>query len=801
MNFKLILILAFNLLIGQSFAQGLEGTIKAADGSGIAYATITVLNTNQGTVSDANGNFYLNMPSGTYQLEIRAIGYATAIEEVDLSSDQQFDFTLAEKAETLDQVTVTAQKTEQEILEVPISVTAISEEKVKNAQVWTLENLNSIVPNFYSSEARIGFQQIHGIRGIQVFSENPAIATYIDGVNNLDILANGFLLTDIERIEVLRGPQGTLFGRNAMGGVINIVTRQPNNQHAYFVESSVGNLGLRRHGFGAKLPVIPDKLFLGFTGQYQSRNGYLTADTTNTPAPTAEAQGARIGDEESFYGNLFLKWLVNGQLDLTFNIKGQIDQSDASGFFITQQLDRAINNPDRVGLGYVGDHRRDIINTSLAINYALPGFNLSSVSTYQAIGLSYENVSWPYFFGGAGSLYSSYRDGQFGVRGEPQEVFTQEFKINSTNEQSPIHYTAGLFGFRQDAFEPTTNLGSEILSGPFAGPTFVSVNEGTNEGLAAFGQLTYRLGDQWEVIAGLRYDYERRENFFNDGGLTFVGSEQVAAGTDTTVTGEYNALSPKLAVTYKTSPSSNLYASYTRGFRAGGINTQLIQNADLTFDPEFSDNYEVGFKSELLDNRLRLSVAAYHIQWSAIQFFSQVAGGIYIRDNLGDAATTGLEIEITAIPVKNLNVDIAYGTNFNSEYQDFALQGRFATEPLNLDGNTLANTPKSTLFIAPQYTLPINANVNLIGRLEYRGVGEHFTDVENNIRVDSYQTFNGRVGVAYKKFDLFFWMNNIGDERFISFGSPSTIDAFSPADFRVLMSPPRTYGVTFSARF
>ncbi len=781
--------------------QQILGKVKNQEGSGIPNATVSVLNSNLGTITDIHGAFTLELPAGGYELSIRAIGYSTTIKSINTADEATIEIILKETSTTLSEVVVNAQKIEQEITEVPAAITAISDATVKNAQVWSLDNLNTMIPNYYSGEYGVGFQQVHGIRGIQVFSENPAIATYIDGVNNLDILANGFLLTDIERIEVLRGPQGTLFGRNAMGGVINIITKQPSNQRSSFAELSVGNLGLRRYGVGVKSLIVENKLFFGFNGQYQYRDGYLTADTTNTPVPTNAAQGTRIGDQESIYGNLFLKWLVNRQLDVTLNVKGQIDQSNASNFFVTQQRDEALENPDRVRLGYVGEHRRDILNTSLSINYAAKSFNLSSVTTFQEIGLAYENISWPFFFGGAGSLYSSYRDGRFGVRGEPQQVFTQEFKINSVDIASRLQYTAGVFGFMQDAFEPTTNIGSQILTGAFAGPTFVNTNAGSNKGFAAFGQLTYKINERLEATAGLRYDVEERSNSFNDGGLTFIDGQEVFAGNDSTITEDYNALSPKLAFSYQLSVKSNIYASYSRGFRAGGINTQLIQNADLTFDPEFSNNYELGFKGRWLDNRLSFSVTAYHINWSDIQFFSQAQGGVFVRDNIGDARTSGIEVELSAIPVKNLTLDVAYGTNFNSEYQDFSLVGNFSSEPLNLDGKTLANTPQSTLFIAPQYVWSLNDQFSVLGRLEYRSLGDHYTDVENNLKVDAYHTFNARLGISYDNFDLAFWINNLADERFIAYGSPSTIDALAPGDFRVITSAPRTYGTTLTAKF
>ncbi len=155
------------------------------------------------------------------------------------------------------------------------------------------------MPNYAYQELGVTYQQIQSIRGIQAFSENAAVSTYIDDVNNLDIQANGIAFTDIDHIEVLRGPQGTLFGRNAMGGVVNIYTKQPTNQTTGFVEAGAGNQGLQRYSAGFKTPIIKDKLFFGFTGLFQTRSGYFIADTTGTGATDRSVNGKRLGGEKN----------------------------------------------------------------------------------------------------------------------------------------------------------------------------------------------------------------------------------------------------------------------------------------------------------------------------------------------------------------------------------------------------------------------------------------------------------------------------------------------------------------------
>jgi iron complex outermembrane receptor protein len=796
LNFTLLFVICFAVLC---YGQQISGKVTDAAGESIAYVNIAVLNTAKGAVTNKDGSYQLTLEKGSYQLVFSAMGYASQIQSIEVA-DQALtvDVTLFDKSQTLDEVVVTALRAEQRLVETPVSVTSLSSKAIEDTRTWELKDLTGLVPNYFYGEIGVGFQQIQSIRGISVFSENPAIATYVDGVNQLDILANGFQFVDIESIEVLRGPQGTLFGRNAMGGVINIRTKQPTNKTEGFADVTFGNLGLQRYSAGFRTPLVKDKLFLGITALRQQRNGFLVNDTTGTVLPQANAHGKTVGDETATYGNVFLKWLASSRLDVTLNVKSQVDQSNASGFFVYQLTDElARNNPNKINLGRLGEHRRDILNTALSANYRAPKFNFNSTTTFQQIGLSYNNIYDANF--GGGIIYASYRGGSLGERPTPQQVFTQELKITSLPQRNRLNYTAGAFFFSQNAFEPTTNIAIDY--GPVVGPFFLGPlyapgvnvvfrNEGQNLGVAAYGQVSYKITDKLEVTGGLRYDQERRENTFNSNVLLFNGVE-TATVADTTVSGTFRALSPKLAFTYSPNANSSVFVSYLRGFRAGGVNTQRVQGIDLTYEPEFSDNIEAGYKRGFAENRLFLAATAYYIDWKDLQFFTQFGPNLFGFDNVGDARSYGVEAEVSAIPLKNLRLEANLGFN-ESEYRDFTLAGE------NLSGNRLANAPKSTLFLAAQYNLPLSEQLSFMLRGEYRHVGQTFSDRENQLAIADYSVINLRTGFTYKqKFDLIFWVRNLTDQRFIAYASASTANG----NRNSLISPPRTLGVTLSAKF
>ena len=792
-------------------AQTIKGSVKSTQGEGVGYAHITFLNNTFGGYADASGEFEIKVPAGTYQVAVSAVGYAKLVKEADVEAGQtvQLDFTLQTSVNALDEVVVTGQKRDERLVDAPLAITAISSKKIEETRTWELSGLQALVPNYNYGQVGVGFQQVQTIRGIQVFSENPAIATYIDGVNQLDILSNGFQLVDIERVEVLRGPQGTLFGRNAMGGVVNITTKQPTNKTEGFVEATVGNLGFNRHAFGIKTPVVEDKLFFGFSGLYRYRDGFWENDTTGTHEPDPATQGARVGDESSFYGNAYLRWIASDKFDATLNVKGQIDDSDASSFFVYQLDDEvARSSPGQVNLGRIGTHRRDVLNTALSLNYNAPGFRLSSTTAYQQVGLSfadiYEAVRNPQT-GVGGTIYNSFEGGELGERLGPQEVWSQEFKIVSNNPKKRLSYVGGAYFFNQQAAEPTTNIAIDY--GTFNGPLILGEfytpgvnvvfrNRAENYGLAAFGQADYKLTDQLTATLGLRYDYESRENTFNASGeVLFLDGVTTEVRSDTTLSADFEALSPKVALAYRFIDGGQIYASYTRGFRAGGINLQRVSGQDLSFDPETSNNFELGYKVQPWEDKLYLALTAYYINWNDMQFFTQDAANIFKIDNVGDAESMGVEAEVSAILAKGLRFGLAYGYN-DSEYGGFSLPSFFEGS-IELGGNRLSNTPTSTLYTSLQYEKQFDSGLGITARLGWRRVGQMYADRENSLEIGPYFVLNGDIGVSYGKTKLSFWSNNFTDERYIAYASPSTANGNRTA----LSSAPRLFGITLSSGF
>jgi iron complex outermembrane recepter protein len=696
------------------------------------------------------------------------------------------------KNQTLEEVIVTANKSEQKNIEVPVAVTSISAKSITNSRLVNFADLAGRVPNYLYQELGVSFQAIQSIRGIQVFSENPAVSTYVDDVNSLDILASGFALTDIERIEVLRGPQSTLFGRNAMGGVVNIFTKKPTDKTTGFLELENGNFGLQRYSAGFKTPLIKNKLFFGANGLFQIKEGFMRNSIEGTTSTDSSLNGRRVGDEESTYGNIFLKWLVNNKLSLTANVKHQRDFSNASSYFVTQSNETiALETPTVINLTRIARHNRELTNYSLTGKYEAKNFNLTSITSFQTISLSFKDVDFP-------GYYHSFYNSAIGEKLPPQEVLSQELRINSTNKENKLHYVAGLYGFKQVGYEPSTNLAFENAPNNY----IIFRNIANNRGYAAFGEVSYKVLEKLKVTGGARYDIEEREATFNGfGDATFVNGVFTIVNSDQSKSVKFNAFSPKVALRYSLTNNSNVYGTFTRGFRAGGVNAQVVPNGvRQDFDPEYSNNFEVGYKTAFWNNRVNFNLAGFMINWKDVQFFNLVAPFTYARENVGDAYSKGIEVEANIIPVKGLQLDFSYSVN-DAEYKDFSLRrvnfvsGNEIITPIG--GNKLSNAPKTTFFTSAEYSIQTSEKVTLIFRAEYRNVGGYYTDIQNTLYQPTYHVVNTRFGLSYSNYGLFLWTRNLTNEKYLAYGTPDT----SFGGRASIAAMPAQLGVTLSARF
>lgn len=790
MKLRLLFSLLMALTACSAIAQKLytfSGKVTNEASTPLPGTSVYLLNTNRGTVSDEQGSFELkNLPPGKYTVQFSAIGYATTDLDISLggTSAESTNIKLANASTQLDAVLVSAQKTEESLQKVPFSISAISAKQVQQYRLWNSRELTAIIPNLYSSNSGDD-RNVTSIRGITTTSYDPAVATYIDGVNQFGLDTYIAQLLDIERIEVLRGPQGTLYGRNAMGGVINIITRKPSNYTNGFAEMTIGNYGQQRYNLGIRTPVVKNKLFAGASFMYNQRDGFYTNEFNNTD----------FDKQNNFSGNYYLKFIANEKWSINLNAKHNNNRNNGA-FPMVNGVDEAFNNPFKLNQDATAKMIDNTFNSSLTANYAGKAFNFSSQTAYQSNHRYYNKPLDGDFSPIDGVTIINDYDGDW----NNVKVWTQEFKITSpASTSSPLKWTAGTYFFSQD--NPTKqaiHFGKDagMLGSPDTDFSLISSTKGKNSGAAVFGQVTYAINDKLDVIAGLRYDYEKKKyNVLGEYQKDPDPNPLFETRPDTSASANFSAFSPKFGLSYELGSNSNLFATYSRGFRTGGftgLSSDPSQPPLYSYKPEYSNNIEIGIKNNLFNNRLRLNVAVFVTQVTDAQVPTLVLpDAITVTRNAGKLNSKGAELELASTPLKGLQVEYNFGYT-DAEYKNLKLSQNGSA--VNLDGKKQIFTPETTSMLALQYSYDLGTrqHVKLVARGEWMNLGKQYFDLSNNISQKAYSLLNTRFGVAFKHLELMFWGRNLGDKKYIAYAY----------DFGAIhLGSPKTYGVTLAANF
>ena len=564
-SLKNIIITLFGIFIAiTTNAQSITGVLQNEKGSPIDGATVSILNTSYQTISNQKGFFaFSELKNGKYTLSIKSLGYADVSKEINInatnnSKTTDIKLTLIASTNQLDEVVVTAEKKEELIQKIPASISSLNAKQVTAFNLWNTKEITGIIPNLYSADPGDN-RDVSSVRGIATSSYDPTVTTYIDGVNQFSLDTYIPTLFDIERIEVLRGPQGTLYGRNAMGGVINIITKQPTNTKNSFLDISLGNYNQKRITAGMKTPLIKDKLFFGASILSNKRDGFYTNDFTQNS----------YDNQNGFSGNYFLKYLVSSRWDAVLNFKHHANENQGP-FPLVFGAEDAISNPYRLNQNSTTTMKDKTSNTSLSIRYTGSGFNFSSQTAYQQ---NYRYYTAP-IDGDFSPIDAISIINNYGNNWNNNKVLTQDFKFSSNFSNSKFKWTAGAFLFYQDApVKQTTRFGVDANLMMIGDSLFstTSISTTIKKGVAFYGQASYALSDQFNIRLGLRNDYENQSQSVLGTYQRDPSIEQYITRSDTLGSTNFNAFSPKLSLDYQVNNNSVWYGNYSRGFRAGGL--------------------------------------------------------------------------------------------------------------------------------------------------------------------------------------------------------------------------------------
>jgi iron complex outermembrane recepter protein len=716
-------------------------------------------------------------------------------------------------------IVVTAQKRTENLIDVPISITAISGDALAASARNNVSDLQNAVPNL-TLYATNGFSPNIIIRGFESSSRNvgfeSSVGVYIDGV--FMGRSQSFLqeLDDIARLEVLRGPQGTLFGKNTTTGAVSITTRRPGNDFGGQAGFEIGNYDSLRANVALSGPLIADKV-AGKVSAYFNRAGGAVVNVSGT--------GARdIERSENYGGRGELRFTPTQNLDIA--LRADYAHRDARTY--ENEVFENVENP--VGIptnsfvpgirtvadaGLVGE--REIYGASLTANYT---FQNEAVLT--AIS-AYRNVR----FTALGTIDFSVLDFLDQDADDQTSQTTQEIRYASPDDRK-LKYVIGAYYFSQNADSRRTYvLGSDYVALGAAGfnvpedffrPSEVTANVKVNTtSVAAFANGSYDITERLSLNAGLRYSTEKKRLAVSQiAPLIFDALDIYINVPRTQARLSDSDFSPTIGLAYKVSERINTYLRYSKGFKSGGWNPELLSGAiavrngasDITgydlgrvqFKPESIDNYELGFKSELFDRKLRLNIAVFQQDYKDIQVV-QFIGGLqgFATTNAGSARSRGFELELAARPTRGLDLSLGLGYS-DARYVSYKNANDAGAD---LSGRRL-DTPDWTVTLSGQYERPLTSGLSFVVGGDYSYRGERPGDpLDTFSGFDGFDLLDGRIGIESDKgWSVFVFGKNLLDADYlIDRQSNSTLSIFGLLDQVGRYGDPLTYGIRGAWKF
>jgi len=676
------------------------------------------------------------------------------------------------QAAPIGEIIVTAERREAALQDVPLAVTALTAEQVENLQITESEDLQRIVPSLHmfnnitsptnlSLSMRGGLQQDASL----VVAESP-IGIYVDDIYVGRLNGNNTTLSDIERIEVLRGPQGTLYGRNTGYGAIKFISRTPGETSWFDATAGAGNdeQVLLRASLGGR---ISDSVTGSFAAQWKEKGDQYTN----------VAEGVETGDEESLALRGKLLFEVNDAVDVTFSLShtdtdhdslqltfgstpGDPDNEDQ---FTTDDLVFPTGEfSNSTPWGFIGPAPltdRPQGETKQTIAGLTIAWSINEDTTFKSItGLVKTEDFFHTDFSGVGVVQ--------GATVVDSDQFTQEFQLLGTTMGDRLNYIAGVFFLNEEADQ---QFGWNFLFNPLSG----SLIDTDVDSVAAFGEASFKVTEQLKLTAGLRWTDDSKDFDF-----LFVPAADPDNPIPIALENDSDEWTPRIGLDYQFNDEMLGYLQAARGFKGGGFSAiALFSPAAVgTYNPETNWTYEAGFKADWLDNRLRTNLAYFFSDIEDIQQNATVVGGgfEFPVQNSGDAEIQGLEFEISAAPVDGLNLFLS-GALLDGKYTRLN-EASAANAAQELYGIT-AETPQTPDYtISAGFDYSFDFPTELIGDMtigaDYYKIDDYVTSATNDFVASGWDTWNAFVAVdVADNFEVKLAGRNLADDFIITAGS------------------------------
>lgn len=691
---------------------------------------------------------------------------------------------MAQSSRSLEEVVVTAQKREQSLQDAALAVSSLSGQQLSEDGVSDLLNLQSLAPSLQVSTAA-GTARVF-IRGIGLtnfaMGGEPSVAVHVDSAVISRPAAQIHAFYDLERIEILRGPQGSLYGRNATGGSINVHTRRPSDQFGGYLNAGIGNLDQQQWQGAVTGPLIADQLLARLAFNTQKHDGFGTNLYDGQNLDDADSQSLRASFSYVGFDNL--------QAHLRLNRFEEVNTNDYH---------------------MLGPANPDVVPPEILLggtNAADPRDNNSEVSIGGEKSIDSATLELTWDLNELATLKSVTnhltlnRDLATDLNGTPVQFFRNDLFEDSEQVSEELHLRwqgehhstlFGLYYFQEDIDAQTRIQGPAPYTTVLNRPFIQFYGKQQSESYAVFANSTWPINQKLSITGGLRYSKDKK----SDDGFTLIPTGTIIPAIRDT---SWDAWTPSLTAEYITDNNVMLYASASKGYKAGILN---IGNAGEPVDPEFITNVEAGLKSQWYENRLQINLAAFHANIEDLQVQRPINGNL-VTVNAAEATTQGIELE--GIALLNEGLTLAINAAYvDARFNDFITSNTTFTPDIeeNLKDNPLPNAPKLQLDLSVEYELVLNNGWS--GRYKIQSI---FTDERwfNEFQEDiAYQestvTLNSHFLITSPedRWTLNFWGRNLTDEDILSHinVTSSVVGHMRAATF----TQPRTYGATLGYTF
>lgn len=692
--------------------------------------------------------------------------------------------------QSLEEIIVTATRRAQDAQSIPVSIAAVTGQDLDNQGISSFSELGQAVSGLSMVQPEGFVSASIYVRGVGTTGTNPAdtsVGVVVDGVYQLKHGAVFSEMLDVERVEILRGPQGTLFGKNTTAGLVVVKTNDPDTKEfSGRLQGVAGNYDNRELRGVLNIPLIEGKLAARVSGFTAERDGYtknvhINKDTRNV-------------DREGFRGKLL--WNVTDSLNVLLSAE-KIKQSSRMDQALVGYPADIMNNPalapllPPISIGRAQQQASsvndDIERYIMTVNWDVANHTLTSISSYEdtsgTINTDQDHTILGSELGPTALTYIS--------NTADAEVLTQEFQLSS-NWEGPFNYIVGAFWQNEELTSTTTIFMGGSDTGITRPPSLRDVDS-----KAVFGNISYRFNDYWETSLGIRYTEDEKE-----------GQNNIFSGVT-----KFDETTYSFKLSYAPDNAKMFYFAYDTGFKSGGVNREFsrcgiggacLDPKDAMWAPETTDNYEIGMKSSWLDNTLRVNAALFYQIYEDYQVGQLVPGeGTVITTNAAEVISKGLETDVTWLLGDGftLSGNLSYMLTEYDKYENApCLSPGCASDTQDLSGKRLDQAPKLSYTLAAEYRDAIDHlnGVEWFARLETVYKSEHNLDLflPSETVQDSYHLVNARLGFeSPDNWRVTGWVRNLTDKEYLVSG------LLNDDGLRLVRGIPRTYGVTLDWYF